>query len=865
MASSNRTPIHADLSESEIELAISHIDANMGRDEWARIGMAIKSELGDAGFVVFDRWSSRADNYNAADTRDTWRSVKAGGGVTIATLVRVARQNGYRQDEPPKQITHEAAEHRRARREADQLRDTEERERQAQRAAADAKAIWDAATPGADHHYIRRKRLGKPGNVRIGTYRRWFDGSTIEVPDALLIPIRDAAGDLSTLQAIFPDEGNALERDRDYLPGGRKQGCYFNIGKPTGAEGELIQIGEGYATVASAHEATGAVGVVAFDSGNLPAVAQVIRTKMPRARIVILADDDRFGTKNAGITKATEAAKLVGGLVAVPRFASDDGKPTDFNDLHIREGLEAVAAQIEEASRVAKPETPPAANDNAEPEIIWQRPLNIFAEFPAPPIQRAMLPTVIADYAEECGELIGVDPAMVAIPCLVACASALHDDVKIQPKRFETGWTESARLWCAVVGSPSVRKTPAIKRATKRLRKIDHELAEGNARNTADYSEQMEHYKEAKKEAKKMGQSIPEPKRQPLSRMIVEDITVEALSEVLKDNTRGIMCIQDEMSGWFGSMDAYSGGKSGNKDRAAWLQAYNGGFRQVDRVMRGSVHIPNFSVSMIGGIQPDAIRRIAKDMTDDGLMQRFIIVIGRNSVELDRHEQEYVSHEYGQLIDGLHAVQGSGKPVTLSEDAHVIREALMAYAGELADYPALPSGLRSHLGKWSGLFARLLLIYHAIECVAQHVYPTDIEVSGKTAQQVDLLMRRFLLPHALAYYTDVLGASGDLEHARWVAGHILSKGLAAISNRDLVQAYKQWRGLDDWRRQRVMQLLEDMSWVAPVVEDGRQSRRGVTNWAVNPGVHTIYQQMAADEGERRDRIRAEIAAMQSRT
>lgn len=499
--------------------------------------------------------------------------------------------------------------------------------------------------------------------------------------------------------------------------------------------------------------------------------------------------------------------------------------------------------------------TPPAANDNLS------KPINIFAEFPAPSIERSMLPDAIANYATECGELIGVDPSMIAIPALVSCAAALHDDVKIQPKRYETGWTESARLWCAVVGLPSVRKSPAIRRATKRLRKIDVDLSEQNNRAAAEHAEQMEAYKEAKKEAKKTGASIPEPKAPPKNRMIVEDITVESLSDVLKDNSRGVLCIQDELSGWFGMMDAYTGNKSGGKDRAAWLQAYNGGFRQVDRVMRGSISIPNFSVSMIGGIQPDAIRRIAKHMTDDGLMQRFMIVIGRNALEHDRPENHAVYQEFSQLIDHLHAIQGSNDPVRLSEPAHQVRERLLSYSAELSEYQALPGGLRSHLGKWSGLFARLLLVYHAIQCSGNRVHPSQVEVSGETAEQVDQLMRRFLLPHALAYYTDILGVSSDLEHARWIAGHVLSKRLDVITNRDLVQAYKQWRGMEDWRRQRIMSVLEDMGWVLPIADDGRMTKRGITTWAINSLVHESYQLKAAEESERRDRIRAEIAAL----
>lgn len=500
---------------------------------------------------------------------------------------------------------------------------------------------------------------------------------------------------------------------------------------------------------------------------------------------------------------------------------------------------------------------PPPANDNLV------EPMDLFAEFPVPPIKRDMLPDVIADYAFDGGDLIGVDPAMIAVPSLVACAAALHDDVRLQPKRHETGWTESARLWCAIVGSPSVKKSPAIRRATKRLRKIDMDLHEDNAKAAAQHAEFMEAYKEAKKEAKKTGQHVPAPEAPPMNRMVVEDITVEALSEVLKSNSRGVLCIQDELSGWFGSMDAYSGGKSGNKDRAHWLEAYNGGGRVVDRVMRGTLKIPNWSVSMIGGIQPDTIRRIAANMTDDGLMQRFMIIVGSNGREHDRPEDTQASRAFSTLVDHLYAVGPGNQPVRLSEQAHEVREALNDYVAELIDYPALPGGLRSHLGKWSGLFARLLLIYHAIECAGRGKHPCAIEVSGDTAARVSHLMRDYLLPHALAYYTDILGAASDLEHARWVAGHILSKTLDAVSNRDLMQSYKQWRGMDEWRRVRVMQTLEDMGWVTPVdLEKGK--RRGATMWAVNMRVHGLFSAKAELEAEKRARIHQELQALRGK-
>lgn len=541
-----------------------------------------------------------------------------------------------------------------------------------------------------------------------------------------------------------------------------------------------------------------------------------------------------------------------------PRMASDMPEPTHPQ----RRQARPVETVDPETGEILPAPAPDAANDNAAEPPLWGRPLDVFAEFPAPGVDLSCLPDTIAAYAAECGELIGVEPGMVALPAIVACAAALHDDVTIQPKRHESSWTESARLWCAIVGNPSVKKSPAIRRATKRLRKIDADLAEENARTSADYQDQLEQFKDAKKEARKTGEAIKAPERPRMGQMIVEDITVEKLTDVLADNARGVLCINDELSGWFGSMDAYSGGKAGNKDRAAWLQAYNGGFRRVDRVQRGTVSVPNFSVSMIGGIQPDSIRRIAKDMTDDGLMQRFMIIVGRNAREHDRTEDLAVTRAFGNLVDHLHRVQPSQEPVKLSEGAHQVREALMAYAAELADYPALPGGLRSHLGKWPGLFARLLLTYHAIECAERSVHPCSCEAARHTADRVDRLMRRFLLPHAMAYYTDILGAAGELEHARWVAGFVLARGLQDVTNRDLTQAYKQWRGLDDWRRQRVMQVLEDMGWLVPVLAADNRNRRGVSTWAVNPAVHALFAEQAADEAQRRTRLRDEIAAMQ---
>ena len=61
------------------------------RDTWLRMGMAVKSELADEGFALWDEWSQSASNYNERDARDVWKSIKPGGGITIGTLFHEAQ------------------------------------------------------------------------------------------------------------------------------------------------------------------------------------------------------------------------------------------------------------------------------------------------------------------------------------------------------------------------------------------------------------------------------------------------------------------------------------------------------------------------------------------------------------------------------------------------------------------------------------------------------------------------------------------------------------------------------------------------------------------------------------------------------
>ena len=70
------------------------------RETWITVGMALKSELGDGGFSLFDEWSKSADNYNHKSVTTVWRSFK-GGAVSIKSLVHLAKEHGWRNNTIP--------------------------------------------------------------------------------------------------------------------------------------------------------------------------------------------------------------------------------------------------------------------------------------------------------------------------------------------------------------------------------------------------------------------------------------------------------------------------------------------------------------------------------------------------------------------------------------------------------------------------------------------------------------------------------------------------------------------------------------------------------------------------------------------
>lgn len=495
-------------------------------------------------------------------------------------------------------------------------------------------------------------------------------------------------------------------------------------------------------------------------------------------------------------------------------------------------------------------------------------PTDLFGDYQPPVLKREFIPPAIADFVFQAAEVKSCHPETLFVSALSACAAATSDAFQVQPRPNEPGFRESARLWVMVVGDPSKKKTPAMKLAMSGLSDMNAEMIHANAKAETAFDEQMQVYKLAQKKsakAKANGDGFPEemppPQKPKHERIITSDFTVEGIARLLTDNPRGILAYTDELATWFGKMGKYSGGGSGD-DRAQWLQFYDGGRKPIDRAGKTTL-IENASVSVIGAIQPDLMRALASTMSNDGLLQRFIISVLPNTTipDCEKPEPTHLINAYADLITHIYRTQppNGAALVPMSSEAVEVRRDLDTWRRAISDADGLPGMLRSAVVKYEGLFGRLCMVYHMIGCAQARVYPTSLPIAGSTASRVADLIRYWIFPNALAFYTGVMGAtSPGFTLARSVAEYLLTTDDTRITRRTITHGCNAWRGAQDWQQGAALAALEQAGWLIP---SGGAEGRQVKAWTINPRVRVEFAARAEQARAKRAGISTILAEL----
>jgi len=702
-----------------------------------------------------------------------------------------------------------------------------------QHARESAAARWQAARPITAHSYLAAKGVQAHGVRAEG--------------EGLLIPMRDAACTLQSLQVIDPEGGKRFHY------GGRVKGCYHGIGKPD----RVLIVCEGYATGASIYEATGQAVAVAFNAGNLRTVAEALHQKYPDLQLILAADDDWHTENNPGMTNAIKAARSVGGWLAIPKFNLERGeKDTDFNDLNRLEGAQAVQLCIESAEPV------PDEVAQGLPEAsatVWPDPAPLPNALPAvAPFDSELLPEALRGWVADIAHRMQCPPDFIAVGALVAISSLIGARAVVAPKEHDD-WRVVPNLWGLVVGRPGVMKSPALSEVLKPLYRLEsnereqwqvsHEAWELDCKVAEMATKQNEKQAgniAAKDPAKARALLSPvdTPAEPQVRRYVVNDTTVEKLGEILEENPWGIMSYRDELHGLLCSMDRQ--GQEGA--RAFYLQAYDGnqGY-SFDRIGRGTHHIPRVCLAMLGGIQPGKVQSYVRDAVaggagDDGLLQRFGLAvwpdITREWQRVDKWPDASAKQQAWAVLERLNQLQSATD--TDPQEWRFTPEAQNLYWEWAEPFEMeirgedLHPALISHLSKYRKLVPALALIFALV----------DTPDSGNVIHERELLRALawcdYLRTHAERMYAaavipETAGAKQLLDKIK--AGKLCDgEGVLLEAFSPRLVAVKHWAGLgtpDAVRK--AADLLAEYGWLArEMVPSGPTGGRPGERYLLHP-------------------------------
>jgi len=483
----------------------------------------------------------------------------------------------------------------------------------AERAAQKANALCKLARPaGDDHPYLVRKGVkptGNLGELHVGRireiigYHPYAGGEPLE-GRILIAPV--VIGDKISTVELIDEQGR-----KSALKDGRKSGGYWATG--TLPETGRLILAEGVATALSIAEALGEPVVAALSVGNLEKVGRALQR--PGRELVIAADLGEGGKPHSD---AIEAARKLGARLCAP--PSGMGKGADFNDLHVRDGLDAVRAAFERPIPAVELAGQDAGGTPLSVCLADEHPLP-----PEQPFPVEALPELIREAVQEVQDYTQAPTALVAASALTAVSIAVQGLADV-----EINWMmrRPISLFLLTIAESGERKTTCDRYFTKPLREFEREAAKKAALELVDYSARIAAW-EARREGllkaiQKAGRdgiglgSSPDeqaliklqhqmPEKPPVPQLLYLDATTEALAYSLTHSWPSAGLVSSEAGAVFGG---YSMGTDTVVRNLALLnQLWDGADFSVDRRTKESFHVRNVRLTIGLQVQPAVMHK----------------------------------------------------------------------------------------------------------------------------------------------------------------------------------------------------------------------------------------------------------------
>lgn len=484
---------------------------------------------------------------------------------------------------------------------------------------------------------------------------------------------------------------------------------------------------------------------------------------------------------------------------------------------------------------------------------------------PPPDVNLDLFPAVLATRAGEVAMSMGVDVLVPLWAGLGAVAGVVDARIRLE---LAPGFRVPPILWIMTIGEPADKKTPGSAPMLDCLPSIELDDRVDYAKALLEWEGKEAAHAASKKafldwharpealldggEGAPAVQDLPEPPV-PL-KITMSDITSQAMVRKVAQRPRGMLGYFDEMHSWIKKMTD----KASGEDRSSWVAAYEGRRYEMDRVGAGAIHAENLAVSIFGNVQPRVLAHYIEQLSQDGLLQRFIpITLRPGQTRLGTPMPEYMttSAAWEHLLRTVFSLPP--QTYRLSPEAyHVFREFQVWYEQRKLDERLLCAGdvFMTAFGKLEGLTGRLALIWHLIE------RPFDVEVSADVMERVVLLVRSYVV-QSFRYALGEVGGTSPFD--RWLTDHIIQHctrpqiTLSEIrrSARRQIEHVPQHVGTQ-WILGG-MQMLEQIEYVARI-DDRLKEHQGIATWAINPALAVKFAAHRAARQDARDRQLADM-------
>jgi len=426
------------------------------------------------------------------------------------------------------------------------------------------------------------------------------------------------------------------------------------------------------------------------------------------------------------------------------------------------------------------------------------------AQLPWTPFPTDVFPEPIRGYVKAGARAMRCDEAYIGVPMLGGLAASIGATHRAMLK---PGWHEPSVVWCSVVAESGTMKSPSQSLALDPLRRAQEwqleqlpRLLEEYERDKALFDADMAAWK---RKGRAKGEPPPEKPVEPtVDRYIVNDITVEALAEILADNPRGVLAACDELGAWLGGFDQYRAGRG--SDVAKWLSIHRAEGLIVDRKTgaKKTIFVKRAAVSVVGSIQPRTLSRaLGDEHFENGLAARLLLASPPrmpkqwSDAAIDHDTYKAVERVYGRLLALNFGTDDNDEaaPVDLPLSADAKAAWIQFYNEHAVAMSGMTGKLAAAMAKLEAYAARLALVMFLVKSVADDVMVHDdavVEIDGDS-MAAGMTLGRWFGAEGERVYRIIDESDEDRERNQLV--EIIQKKGGAVTVREIQRTCRRFR------------------------------------------------------------------------